>query len=447
DGDKSPITKKEQVQEESGVMINSEFLEGMDIHKATEAIKDHIEKNGWGERVINYKLRDWLISRQRYWGAPIPIIYCKKCGEVPVPEKDLPVELPLDVKFELRGDGQSPLAHSRKFMNVVCPKCGAAAKRESDTMDTFVCSSWYFLRYPSMGNAASKKAAFDKEVTKKWVPVDMYIGGPEHACMHLLYARFFTKALHDLGHIDFDEPFKKLIHQGMVTKDGAKMSKSKGNVVSPDAFVEKYGSDVFRMYLMFMGPFTQGGSWDDKGIKGIARFVDKFSGIVGQAVGGGKVSDKDSLMAALHKTIKKVTSDIEKFHFNTALSALMEFVAVAQITGMDKVSAKKVVQLIAPMAPHLAEEHWASLGGKYSVFDSSWPKFDPKYLIASSVTYAIQVNGKMRGTVEVAADAGKADVLAAARSESNVAKHLESGKVVKEIFVPGKIVGFVVKAS
>jgi leucyl-tRNA synthetase len=450
DGDTSPITKPEQVQEHEGTMINSDFLDGMDIHKATVKVMDHLEEKGWGKKVTNYKLRDWLISRQRYWGSPIPIIYCKKCGEVPVPEKDLPVELPLDVKFELRGDGQSPLAHSRKFMNVLCPKCGAAAKRESDTMDTFVCSSWYYLRYPSMGKSAAakkvwSKKAFDPAVTKKMLPIDMYIGGPEHACMHLLYARFVNMVLNDLGYVDFKEPFTRLVHQGMVTKDGAKMSKSKGNVVSPDSFVDQYGSDVFRMYLMFMGPFTQGGDWNDKGIKGIARFVEKFWTMVDGAVSEGKVSDKDGLRHILHKTIKKVTGDVEKFHFNTAISSLMEFLNAAAVTGVDEKTARVAIQLIAPMAPHLAEECWAKLGEKESVFNSGWPKFNPKYIVESTVTYAIQVNGKMRGTVDVVADAGQKDVFAAAQALPNVSKYLDEGKIVKEIFVPGKIVGFVVK--
>jgi leucyl-tRNA synthetase len=443
DGDKSPITRPEQVQEKEGTMINSDFLNGMDIHKATKEIMSYIVKKGWGEKIINYKFKDWLISRQRYWGAPIPIIYCNKCGTVPVPEKDLPVELPLDVEFKLKGDGKSPLFHSKKFMNVLCPVCGGAAKRESETMDTFVCSSWYYLRYPSSG---LKKAPFDKELTKKWLPVDMYIGGPEHACMHLLYARFVNMVLHDLGWIDFEEPFKRLVHQGMITKNGAKMSKSKGNVVSPDGFVEQYGSDVFRMYLMFMGPFTQGGDWSDKGIKGIARFVDRVWEIVSSLKKSGKVSDADGLKRALNKTIKRVTEDIEHFQFNTAISALMEFLNTVSITGIDSGSAKILIQLIAPMAPHLAEECWEVLGGKYSIFDSKWPEFDPVFIKSSVVIYAVQINGKLRGTIEMPADASKEDVLKNAKEVPNVAKYLAEGEVVKEIFVPGKIVGFVVKA-
>lgn len=435
--------------EPDGILAEPKEFSGTRWDKSRKSIIDYIEEHGFGKRAVHYKLRDWLLSRQRYWGAPIPIISCPKCGAVPVPEKDLPVLLPLDVEFKLRGDGLSPLAHSRKFMNVLCPKCGGAAKRESETMDTFVCSSWYFLRYPTMGKSATSKKVwsktpFDNGITKKWLPVDMYIGGPEHACMHLLYARFFTKVLHDLGFIDFDEPFKRLVHQGMITKDGAKMSKSKGNVVSPDEFVEKYGSDVFRMYLMFMGPFTQGGDWNDKGITGVARFVEKFWNLILGAADGGKVSDVDGLNAVLHRTIKKVTSDIEAFHFNTVLSALMEAVNVAQITGLDKASAKIFTQLIAPIAPHLAEECFEILGGKGSIFDSKWPKYEEKYLKVSVVTYAVQVNGKLRGTFDAPATASKEEVLKLAKTQSNVVKYLEAGKVVKEIFVPGKIVGFVV---
>ena len=439
DGDESKITKPEQVQEEEGKMINSGFLDGMDIHKATEAVMDHMEEKGWGKRITNYKLRDWLISRQRYWGAPIPIVYCEKCGEVPIPEKDLPVELPLDVEFKLRGDGKSPLYHSESFRNCKCPTCGGDAQREVDTMDTFMCSSWYFLRYPC---SKMTDKPFDKAVLDKWLPVDMYIGGPEHACMHLLYARFVTMALHDMGHIGFKEPFKRLVHQGMVTKDGAKMSKSKGNVVSPDEFVEKYGSDVFRMYLMFMGPFTDGGDWNDKGITGIARFVERFWSVVN---GEEKVSDNNVLVKNLHKLIKRITEDIEKMHFNTAVAALMEFLNFVMKNGIDKLAKKVMVQLIEPLAPHLAEECWEILGEKCSIVDSKWPSFDAKLIIDDKVKIGVQVNGKIRGEIEIPKDAKQDEVVKMAQELPNIQKYLSEGKVVKEIYVPGKIVGFVIK--
>lgn len=440
DGDDSPITKVEQVQEESGTMINSEFLDGMDIMEAKEAIMDHLEEKGWGKRVVNYRLRDWLISRQRYWGAPIPIVYCEKCGEVALGEDQLPVELPQDVDFNPSGDGKSPLNNHEGFKNTTCPKCGGKAEREVDTMDTFVCSSWYYLRYPC--NKFDDKP-FDKADVDKWLPVDMYIGGPEHACMHLLYARFINMALFDLGHIGFKEPFKKLVHQGMVTKDGAKMSKSKGNVVSPDSFVEKYGSDVFRMYLMFMGPFTGGGDWNDKGITGVARFVDRFYNLICEL--SDDVKDEDILNKALHRTIKKVGEDIEGFQFNTAVAALMEFVNLSYKNGCDKESKKVLVRLISPLAPHLAEECWDMLGEKFSVMNAGWPSFDETFVSDDKVTIGVQVNGKLRGEVEVSVDAEKEEVLSTARDLENIKKYLDEGDVVKEIYVPGKIVGFVVK--
>ena len=430
---------KEQAYTEDGMLIDSGEFDGLTSEDARNKITEYLKGKGHADFTINFKLRDWLISRQRYWGAPIPIIYCEKCGQVPVPEEDLPVELPRDVDFTPKGDGKSPLNTVQSFVNTKCPECGGKASREVDTMDTFVDSSWYFLRYPS---ARLTTKPFDAKMTKNWLPVDMYIGGPEHACMHLLYARFINMVLHDLGHIDFDEPFKRLIHQGMITKDGAKMSKSKGNVVSPDSFVEKYGSDTFRMYLMFMGPFSEGGDWNDKGITGIARFVEKFFLL---ATAKDLVSDSAGLKRLLHKTIKKVTEDIEKFHFNTAISALMEFVNAAHKTGIDDESKRAVARLIAPLAPHLAEEIWEHLGEKFSIFNESWPKFDPSLTVETVLTLPIQVNGKVRGQIEVPADMSKEEILAAARTESNVVRHLEGVEVIKEIYVPGKLVSIVVR--
>ncbi len=426
-----------------GVLINSADssadFNDLKSEDARMKITAHLKKKGHANFSINFKLRDWLISRQRYWGTPIPIVYCGKCGEVPVPENQLPVELPKDVDFTPKGDGKSPLNTVESFVNTKCPKCAGPAKREVDTMDTFVDSSWYFLRYPSARNSDKP---FDANLTKYWLPVDMYIGGPEHACMHLLYARFINMVLFDQGFINFEEPFKRLMHQGMITKDGAKMSKSKGNVVSPDQFVEKYGSDVFRMYLMFMGPFSEGGDWNDKGITGIARFVENFYLLMS---GKDIVSDKETLHRTLHKTIKKVTKDIEKFHFNTAISALMEFLNSARKTGIDAESRKMVVLLIAPLAPHLAEEIWASMGHKSSIFNAAWPNFDPKLIIENVLKLAVQVNGKLRGAIEAAIDAPKEKILELARAENNVARHLEGKKLLKEIYVPGKLVSFVVK--
>ncbi len=417
---------------DEGVLMEPEEFKGRRWGEARKDIIAHIEKTGMGKRVINYRLRDWLISRQRYWGAPIPIVYCDKCGEVPVPESDLPVVHPHVEDYVPKGT--SPLAGAPDFVNVKCPKCGEAAKREVDTMDTFVCSSWYFLRYP---DAQNSKEAWSKKRADTWLPVDMYIGGPEHACMHLLYARFIHKVMHDAGLVDAKEPFKRLVHQGMVTKDGAKMSKSKGNVVSPDEFVAKYGSDVFRMYLMFMGPFTEGGDWNDRGITGVARFVDRFYRAM-QTEGSGEGMDK-----VVHQTVARAGQAMEKMNFNIAVAAMMELTNAMLQTPLNKGQKELVLRLLAPLAPHLAEEVWEMLGHKESVFNESWPKANPEFLVNDTVTYAVQVNGKLRATVELAAQATKEDALAAARAEANVAKYIESG-VKKEIFVPGKIIGFVV---
>lgn len=433
---------------EDGRLIHSGEFTSMTSAEARVAITELLAKKGKAAFVVNYKLRDWLISRQRYWGAPIPIINCKKCGKVTVPEKDLPVILPRIKNYKPKG--KAPLATSPSFMKTKCPTCKGPATREPDTMDTFVCSSWYYLRYPC---ATLKNKPFDPAVLKHWGPVDMYIGGPEHACMHLLYARFVNQVLYDAGHVPFKEPFKRLVHQGMVTKDGAKMSKSRGNVVSPDEFVQHHGSDVFRMYLMFMGPFTQGGDWNDKGISGISRFVQKFW----KVVTGDTISHvSPGMLSRVHRTVKKVTEDIEAMHFNTAIAALMEFMNEASKEGLDAESKKAVVRLIAPMAPHLAEELWSFLQGTghggaalskkwASVFDADWPTYDVKLTVEDTIELIIQINGKVRATVGAAKDISKEDALKLARLQDNVRRHLESVTVVKEIYVPGKLVNFVVR--
>jgi len=429
---------EEEAFTDDGYLINSGDFNKQSSAEAQKNITNFLKKSGKGDFKTQYKLRDWLISRQRFWGAPIPIIYCDKCGEVPVPEEDLPVTLPLE-GVDFKPKGESPLATVDKFTNTVCPNCGGPAKREVDTMDTFVCSSWYYLRYPSAHN---KEVPFDKEVTNKWLPVDMYIGGPEHACMHLLYARFINKVLKDLGFINFEEPFKTLVHQGLITKDGAKMSKSKGNTVSPDEFVEKYGSDVFRMYLMFMGPFTDGGDWNDSGIKGIARFVDKFYDLIYTKA---EVQDEKLLKKTLHKTIKKVTEDMEKLQFNTVISALMEFTNIATKTRIDEDSKKIAVKLIAPLAPHLAEELWEKLDEGDSVFNSKWPIYNSELLIEENTEIVVQINGKVRAKFNADVNIEKEDALKTAKNIDKVQKYLNEGKIVKEIYVPGKIINIVVK--
>lgn len=419
-----------------GILFDSAGFSGMNNREALPKIIDFLEGKGFGKRATNYKLRDWLLSRQRYWGAPIPIVNCEKCGALPVPEKDLPVMLPTR-GVDYKPKGKSPLATVPSFVNTKCPKCKGKATREVDTMDTFICSSWYFLRYLS---AHDKKQAYSIPLVKKWFPVDMYIGGPEHACMHLLYARFIHKVLmNDVK----AEPFKKLVHQGLITKNGAKMSKSKGNVVSPDEFVEKYGSDVFRMYLMFMGPFTDGGDWSDKGITGIARFVDRFWKVVNasEAFKG----DKNELEKLTHKLIKKVGEDISVMHFNTAVAAMMEFINFAMKNGLSKDAKKTIVRLIAPFAPHLAEECWAKLGEKFSVLNSKWPKYDPKLVEDLTVVIGVQVNGKVRGEIQVDKTADQKEAVKLAMANENIMKYLVGGRVIKEIYVPGRILGFVVK--
>jgi leucyl-tRNA synthetase len=437
--DNSVKVSKNEAFVEDGILVNSGDYSGLASEAARRKITEMLKLDGVSDFKVNYKLRDWLVSRQRYWGAPIPMIYCEKCGEVPVPETDLPVRLPENVEFIPRG--KSPLASSDEFMHVSCPSCGSAAVRESDTMDTFVDSSWYFLRYPS---ARLTSAPFEPDVVNAWMPVDMYIGGPEHACMHLLYARFIHMVMHDLGYVAAAEPFKRLVHQGLVTKDGAKMSKSKGNVVSPDEFVAKYGSDVFRMYLMFMGPFEAGGDWSDQGITGVARFVERFWGVMSDR--SDSVSDEGSMRRSVHRTLKKVAQGIEAFTFNTAIAALMEFTNEAVKSGVDLEHKKIMTRAIAPLAPHLAEEIWEYLGEKESVFASEYPTFDPAMLLENFVELAIQVNGKLRGTVKVSVTASKEEALRSAREVESVAKYVGGTGVVvkKEIYVPGKMVSFVV---
>lgn len=423
---------------EHGVMVNSEEFEGISSKKARDGITEKLEKLGKGGWETTYRLRDWSISRQRYWGSPIPIVYCDDCGTVPVAEKDLPVLLPKEVDYKPKG--KAPLATSEEFVNCECPKCGKKAKRETDTLDTFVCSSWYQLRYP---NANNDSCAMDKEITKKWSPVDMYIGGPEHATMHLLYFRFINMVMHKLGYVSEKEPTRRLFHQGLITKDGAKMSKSKGNVVNPDEYIAKHGSDILRMYLMFVGPFADGGDWSDTGITGVLRFRDKFWRMINTE----SVDKLDKeVESKLHKTIDKITTDIQILQYNTCISALMEFTNLATGKGLTDEAKKTITTLIAPFAPHMAEEIWREvLGHEESLFVAGkvWPIADESLLVDDVVTLGIQVNGKLRGEVELAIDEAKDSALAKAREV--IATSLEGKEIVKEIYVPGRILNFVVK--
>lgn len=432
-----------------GILKNSDKFDGLNTAEAREKIIDEL---GSAKEQTNYKLRDWLISRQRYWGTPIPIIYCQKCGPQPVPEADLPVVLPEDVEFEL--SGRSPLMDREDFVNTTCPKCGDAAKRETDTMDTFVCSSWYFLRYLDNKN---DKAIFDTDLINKWEPMDHYIGGIEHAILHLLYARFMTKFLHDYHGLSFVEPFKKLTNQGIILgPDGLKMSKSKGNVVNPDEQVTGYGADSLRLYLMFMGPYDQGGPYNLGGIVGTRRFLERYWALVQQFVEADQSgNDKDpEIIAVTHKAIKKVTQDLEKLDFNTAIAAMMGLVnslhrltAEAAITQSEgwRFSLESLTQLLAPLAPHIAEEAWLDLGHQDSVHTSHWPKWDDKYLVEDNVTIAIQINGKLRGEVQVAKDSPEDDVVAAAKANQKVADNLAGKEIVKTIYVANKLLSIVVR--
>lgn len=432
-----------------GQLANSGKYDGQSSVEAREQMaKD------FGKTQTNYRLRDWLISRQRYWGTPIPIIYCDKCGTVPVPEKDLPVVLPEDVEFEL--SGRSPLADRPDFANTKCPSCGGDAKRETDTMDTFVCSSWYFLRYLDNKN---DKAAFSTELINKWMPVDHYIGGIEHAILHLLYARFITKFLHDNHGLGFEEPFKKLTNQGIILgPDGQKMSKSRGNVVSPDDQVKSYGADSLRLYLMFMGPYDQGGPYSLGGIAGTRRFLDRIWTLAGEffdAKEGSQSSvDKTQLAAATHRTIKKVSRDLENLNFNTAIAAMMsmvnelyKFKAEHGVTQSDawRTSLEILTQLIAPFAPHFAEELWAELGHDESVHVSPWPVWDKKLVLDQMMTLAVQINGKVRAEILVSTDTAETEILETAKAEPKIAAQLKGKKINKEIYVPGRLVSLVVE--
>lgn len=434
-----------------GVLTASEEFDGMSSKEAIKAITAKLEKQSKGRLKTNYRLRDWLVSRQRYWGAPIPVIHCPHCGIVPVPEKDLPVTLPHDVDFT--PDGKSPLLKCEEFMNVTCPVCGKPARRDPDTLDTFVCSSWYYLRYPDNKN---DKAPFDSELINKMLPVDKYIGGAEHACMHLLYARFITKALRDMGYLNFDEPFLSLVHQGTILgPDGNKMSKSRGNVVSPDDCIQKYGSDVFRLYLMFCFSYTEGGPWNDSGLDGVQRFMDRVERLV-DSVKDKKLSDspfaKDEkeLNYVRNFTVKSMTADMKNFSFNTAVARLMEFVN-AIYTYFNKTHnpnkllydcVKDVVLLIAPLTPHFAEELNERMGSKTSVFKMRYPVCDEKALVKDEVEIAVQINSKIKGKTTVSTAASDEEVAAAAKEA--VTEALGDATIKKTIVIKGRLVNFIV---
>ncbi len=420
------------------------------------AIADFMEKENIGKRTIHFRLRDWLISRQRYWGAPIPMIYCDECGVVPVPEEDLPVILPEVVEF--RPTGESPLKTAKDFVDVKCPKCAKDARREIDTMDTFVDSSWYYLRYisPDMDNKP-----FDSEDVNNWLPVDQYIGGVEHAILHLLYSRFITKVISDLGYINFDEPFKRLFTQGMIVKDGAKMSKSKGNVVSPDDLIKKYGADTVRLYTLFIGPPEKDAEWSDRGVEGGYRFLKRVWTLLDTLneapEEGGDEKLKASLLRKMHQTIKKVTEDVDgEFHFNTAISAVMELVNEVYAglsdkgkASFDKATLKEVMEnmtlLLAPFVPHMAEELNQRLGGTDSIFKAAWPAYSEDMLQADTVVIPVQVNGKVRNTLELALNLDQEKVKETVLADEKVGEWLSGKEICKWIIIPNKLINIVVK--
>lgn len=444
---------------EVGTMINSDIFNGLKSDLGIQKVIEYLEEKGFGKRKINYRLRDWLISRQRYWGTPIPIIHCPNCGEVPVDEKDLPIELPYDVDFRL--GGESPLARNEKFINVKCPKCNSNAKRDPDTMDTFVDSSWYYLRYL---NPHYSEGPFDVNLANQWTPVDMYVGGAEHATMHLLYARFIHKFLRDIGLVNSDEPFQTLIHQGTITNQGAKMSKSKGNVVNPDEFIDKYGTDVFRMYLMFMGPYDQGGDWSDKGISGVDRFVNRSYDLFKQFEGKlkdvsfnekyelGTLSDEEKkLYRKANQTLKKFNEEIENFRFNTAVASLMELLNELKIlencrNEIQSYVLSRFAFMLSSVAPHLGEECWQLLGNEKSIYLNT-PSFqiDSEALTEDNVNIAVQVNGKLRATISVPINSEQLFVKSLIEQDDRVMKFVTGKSVIKEIFVKNKIYNIVVK--
>lgn len=446
------VIKNEDEQEEElteaftgdGIMINSGEWNGMKAFDAKMKAPDYLAEKGLGKKTINYKLRDWVFSRQRYWGEPIPIVHCPCCGAVAVPDSELPVELPNVESYQPTGTGESPLAAMEEWINTTCPKCGAPAKRETNTMPQWAGSSWYFLRYTDPHN---EKEFASKENLKKWAPVDMYVGGIEHAVLHLLYARFYTKFLYDIGAVEFEEPFTKLFNQGMINKDGAKMSKSKGNVVSPDDLVERYGCDSLRMYELFVGPPEVDSEWDDSGIDGVFRYLNKVWKLF-LNYKDKTVKSTDEMEFIKNKLIDDIDSRLNALTMNTVVSGFMEntnkIIDIAKKeNGIDKATLETLTVLLAPFTPHMAEELWKELGHEDSVFDQKWPVCDKFKLKVDTIEIAIQINGKMRESIQIGLEESKESVLTKAKEA--VAARLEDKTIVKEIYVPGKIINIVVK--
>ncbi len=436
----TPLGESAYTDDAQGRLVNSGAFDGQPVAEAKRTVTEWLTAGGHGSQVVNFRLHDWCISRQRYWGPPIPIIYCDACGTVPVPESQLPVELPFIPDFKPDDSGVSPLARHEEWYRVPCPTCGAPARRETDVSDTFLDSAWYFLRYPS---ATRSDVAFDTDLTKRWLPVDSYIGGNEHAVLHLLYSRFVTMVMKDAGHIDFEEPFTRFRAHGMIIREGAKMSKSKGNVINPDVYMEEWGADAFRMYLMFLGPYEEGGDFRDQGISGVRRFLDRLWASVRDA--RTDVATDVHVTRQLHRTIKKVGEDSANLSYNTAIAAMME--CLNHVRSGDRAVHRDellpLVQLVAAYAPHFAEECWEQLGHTGSVFDAGWPTFDPALLVDDEVELVVQVNGKVRGKLRVAVDVTQEDAMVAAMADAGVARFVV-GEIKKVIFVPKRLLNIVV---
>lgn len=443
----------EECSHDEGVMMNSGEYDGMSSAEAREKIVADLAKKGIGSEQVNYRIRDWLISRQRYWGAPIPMVHCPDHGAVAVPEDQLPVKLPELDNFQPSGDGRSPLAKATDWLHTTCPECGGPAERETDTMDGFACSSWYFLRFADPHN---NKEAFDTDKVKYWLPVDDYIGGAEHAVMHLLYARFWTKVMYDAGLIEFNEPFQTLRNQGMIlAPDGVKMSKSKGNTIEPGVLIEQgYGADAIRVMELFIGPWNQEANWSVEGMGGCYRFLNRTWTVSQEFIASPQADSPNGIevLRAAHKTVKKVTEDLESLSFNTAIAALMEYVndlykLKTRGVGGDawRFAIESLVQLLAPFAPHISEELWTQLGKRESVHVSAWPLWNDDYLVTDTITLAVQVNGKLRGEVVAAADASEAEIKEAALALENVQQYLGQKEPARIIYVPGRLINVVVK--
>ncbi len=425
-----------------GQLVNSGEFDGIDVSGSVSVFTEWAEGNGWGEGTVNFRLHDWCISRQRYWGPPIPIIHCDNCGSVPVPEEDLPVILPRVEDFKPDDSGVSPLARVEEWYQTTCPECGGGARRETDVSDTFLDSAWYFLRYPS---TEFEDTPFDPEITKRWLPVDTYIGGNEHAVLHLLYSRFLTMVLKDLGYLDFEEPYDVFRAHGLIIAGGAKMSKSRGNVIIPDPIIEEFGADAFRIYLMFLGPFEEGGDYRAEGIQGPYGFLHRLWDTALNATEGGPDPDVER---KVHQTVKQVTEQIPELGYNTSIAAMMECLNTIRSGGRQatRTEVEPLITMIAPFAPHLAEELWEHLGHTESIFGgSNWPSFDESKIIESQVSVAVQVNGKLRGTISVTQDAAEDDVIISAREEENVARYLDGVEERRIVHVPGRLVNFVVE--